>query len=184
MEATLNPTFKNSFHQIRNNWSKTIKNAKSFFVQRINNYIASCQAGSHSFWSMVKVVSQNFCQSSFPPLKNSSDSSSTTPSSKANLFASVFASNSNLNGQVFQPHRFCLQNSLCHPLSSPHEKSAKPFSSLTRPNPKALMVFQRQFSKSVRLNFSLFFTNYFSFPTLWTHCLPLGNQPMSFRSQK
>ena len=55
---------------------------------------------------MAKVVSQNFCQSSFPPLKNNSDSSSTTPSSKANLFASVFASNSNLDDQGFQPHHF------------------------------------------------------------------------------
>ena len=56
---------------------------------------------------MAKVVSQNFCQSSFPRLKNSSDSSSTTSSSKANLFASVFASNnSNLDDQGVQPHHF------------------------------------------------------------------------------
>ena len=59
-----------------------------------------------SFWSMAKVVSQNFCRSSFPPLKNNSDSSSTTPSSKANLFASIFASNSNLDDQGVQPHHF------------------------------------------------------------------------------
>ena len=51
-------------------------------------------------------MSQNFCQSSFPPLKNNSDSSSTTPSSKANLFASIFASNSNLDNQGVQPHHF------------------------------------------------------------------------------
>ena len=50
--------------------------------------------------------SANFCQSSFPPLKNNSDSSSTTPSSKANLFASIFASNSNLDDQGVQPHHF------------------------------------------------------------------------------
>ena len=36
-----------------------------------------------------------------------------------------------------------IQNSLCLQLSSPHEKSAKPFSSFTPPNPKALMVFQQ-----------------------------------------
>ena len=67
----------------------------------------SCiQPSSRSFWSMATGVSQNFCQSSFPPLKNNSDSSSTTPSSKANLFASVFASNSNLDDQGFQPHHF------------------------------------------------------------------------------
>ena len=55
---------------------------------------------------MAKVVSQNCCQPSFPPLKNNSESSSTTPSSKAYLFASVFAPNSNLNDQWFQPHYF------------------------------------------------------------------------------
>ena len=42
----------------------------------------------------------------FPPLKNNSDSSSTTHSSKANLFASIFASNSNLVDQGVQPHHF------------------------------------------------------------------------------
>ena len=60
---------RTSFIQSRNTRPKTIKNAKSSFVQRINNKIASCQAGSRSFWSMTKVVSQNFCQSSFHPLK-------------------------------------------------------------------------------------------------------------------
>ena len=54
--------------------SKTIKNATSSFVQRINNKIASCQAGSRSFSSTAKVVSQNLYQSSFPPPKNNSDS--------------------------------------------------------------------------------------------------------------
>ena len=42
----------------------------------------------------------------FPSTKNNSDSSSTTTLSSANLFASVFASNSNLDDQGFQPHHF------------------------------------------------------------------------------
>ena len=125
----------------RNICSKTIKNANSSFVQRINNKLASCQAGSRSFWSVAKVASQNFCQSSFPPLKNNADSSSTIPSSKANIFGSIFASN--LNDQGIKPYHFPLQNSPCHPLNSPHKKSTKPFSGLTPPNPKALMVFHR-----------------------------------------
>ena len=108
---------RTSFIHSSNTCSKTIKNAKSSFVQRITNKITSCQAGSRSFRSMAKVVSQNFCQSSFPPLKNNPDSSFTTTLSKANLFASVFASNSNLNDQGFQLHHFPLQNSLCHQLS-------------------------------------------------------------------
>ena len=91
------------FVQARNLCSKTINQGKSSFVKRINNKIYSCQTGSRSFWSLAKVVLQNFCHSSFPPLKNNSDSSSCTPSSKANLFASTFASNSNLDDQDFQP---------------------------------------------------------------------------------
>ena len=87
------------FLQARNLSSKTINHAKSSFVKRINNKIASCQTGSRSFWSLAKVVSQNFCHSSFPPLKNSSDSSSCTPSFQAILFASTFASKSNLHEQ-------------------------------------------------------------------------------------
>ena len=58
-----------SFLQARNSCSKTINNAKTSFLNRISNKIASCQTGSRSFWSSAKVVSQNFCHSSFPPLK-------------------------------------------------------------------------------------------------------------------
>ena len=73
----------------------------SLLVNRINCKIASCQTGSRSFGSLAKVVPQKFCHSSFPPLINSSSSSSCTPSSKANLFASTFASN--LHDQESQP---------------------------------------------------------------------------------
>ena len=95
------------FIHSHNTCSKNHHSCKSSFVQRINNKIASCQAGSRSFWSMAKVVFQNFCQSSFPPLKTTlilllpQD-----PSSKANLFASVFAPNSNMNDQGLQPNQF------------------------------------------------------------------------------
>ena len=115
MEATSNPTFKNFFHQLTQQLLQNHKKRQIIFVQRINNKIASCQAGSCSFSSMAKIFYQNFCQSSFPPLKSNSDSSSTTPSSKANLFAPVFASNSNLGDQGVKPHHFPpppLQNSL------------------------------------------------------------------------
>ena len=106
MEATSNPTLKNFFHKLTQHLLQNHQKCQIIFFQRINNKIASCQAGSRSFWSMAKVVSQNFCQSCFPPLKNNSDSSSTTPSSKANLFASVFAYNSNLDDQGVQPPHF------------------------------------------------------------------------------
>ena len=130
----------NLFIHSRNICSKTIKNAKSSFFQLINNKIASCQAGSRSFWSMDIVVHQNFYQTSFPRLKNNSDSS-TTPASKAIIFAPVFASNSNLDDRVSNHSKSPLQDLLCHPLSSPHEKSAKPFYSSTPPKLEALMEF-------------------------------------------
>jgi len=63
------PHSRASFVQTRNLTSKMINHAKSSFVKRINNKIASCQTGSRSFWSLAKVVSQNYCHSSFPPLK-------------------------------------------------------------------------------------------------------------------
>ena len=95
-----------SFTHARKICSKIMKIVKSSFLQRVNNKIASTQSGSRSLWSMTKIVSQNFCQSSFPPLTSYSDSSSTTPLSKANLFASVFASNFNLDDQGVQPYHF------------------------------------------------------------------------------
>ena len=97
-----NPHSRALFVQAPNVRSKTVNHSKSSFVKCINNKIASCRIGSCSFWPLAKVVSQNFCHSSFPPLKNNSGSSSYTPSSKANLFASTFASNSNLDDQDFQ----------------------------------------------------------------------------------
>ena len=89
--------------QARNLCSKAINSAKDLFCNRINHKIASCQIRSRSFWSLAKVVSQTFCYSSFPPLKNNCGSSSCNPSSKANLFASSFASSSNLDDEESQP---------------------------------------------------------------------------------
>ena len=54
--------------QASNLCSRTI-NARISFVRRCNNRIVSGQTGSRSFWSLAKVVLQNFCHSSFPPLK-------------------------------------------------------------------------------------------------------------------
>ena len=113
MEATSNPALKNFFHQVTQHLLQNHQKCQIIFCQT-HQYkkIASCQAGYCSFCPMAKVVSQKLCQSSFPPLENNSDSSSATPSSKANLFASVFASNSNLDDQGVQPHHFPLPNSL------------------------------------------------------------------------
>ena len=96
------PQSRALFVQASNLCSKSINSAKTSFVNRINHKIASCQTGSRSFWSLAKVVSQNFRYSSLPPIKNNPGSSSCTPSSKANLLASIFASNSNLDDEESQ----------------------------------------------------------------------------------
>ena len=106
MEATSNPTLKNFFHQLTQYLLQNHQKCQIIFCPTLQQQNRFLPAGSRSFWSMAKVVSQNFCQSSFPPLKNNSDSSSTTPSLKANLFASIFASNSNLDDQGVQPRHF------------------------------------------------------------------------------
>ena len=64
-----------------------------------------------------------------------SDSPPTTPSSKADPFASVIASNSNLNDddQGFQPNHFSVQNSLsCSIHSAPKLWVTKPITSRNR----------------------------------------------------
>ena len=101
MKATSNPPLKSFFHPVT---QYLLQNHIKCPI--INNKVASCQAGSRSFWSMAKVLSQNLCQTSCTQLKNNYDFSSTHPSSKANLFASIVASNSNLEEQGVQPHHF------------------------------------------------------------------------------
>ena len=133
---------------------------------------------------MANVVSQIFCQSSCSPLKIAltllPPLLHPSPIFLHQSLPLIPTRTTKFSNLTTPP----LQNSLCHPLSSPHEKSAKPFSSSKSPNPKALMVLQQQFSKPVLLNLPLFLTNYFSFPTLLVHFLPPGNWPMSFLSQK
>ena len=106
MEATSNPTLKNFFHQLTQHLLQNHKKCQIIFCPthpQQNRFLPGRL-------SLLLVYGQSclpkLCQSSFPPLKNNSDSSSTTPSSKANLFASVFASNSNLDNQGVQPHHF------------------------------------------------------------------------------
>lgn len=85
---------------------------------------------------MAKVVSQNFCESSFPPLLSSDGSTAYTPSAKANLFASLFASNSNLDDNGKEP--------LPYPLSS---VAMPPIKFSTRKVRKALQTLNTNKSK-------------------------------------
>ena len=103
MKTSPNSAFKSFICTSSQPMLQNHQSCQTSFVKCINNTIASRQTGSRSFWSLAKAVSQNFCHSSFPPLKNNAGSSSCTLSSKANLFTSTFASNSNLDDQESQP---------------------------------------------------------------------------------
>ena len=128
------------FVQARNLCSKTIHHAKTSFVKRINNKIASCQTESRSFWFLATVVSQNFWHSSFLPLKNNSGSPSFSPSSKVNFFPStllpiplLITKNSKILSNPHPP-------SQCPLLSYLHAKPGKSFSSSTPRNLVDVMV--------------------------------------------
>ena len=164
-----------SFINSRNPCSKAIKNARSSFVQRINKEIASCQAGSRSFWSMAKVVSQNFYQSSFPPLKSNSNSSFAIALSKANFVAPFFASNSNLNDQGLKQDHLPLSKSTIPPITFSTGRIRQTLLQLDTSNSKGPDGVSPNFTKPVLLNLPLFLTNCFSFPTLLVRFLPPGN---------
>ena len=181
---------RNHFINSHNTCSKAIKNAKSSYVQRINDKIASCQAGSRSFLFMAKVVSQSFCQSSFPK----------------QLWFSFYHS-------IIQGQSFCV--SLCLQLQTERPRvpttPLPPFKIHYVVNSNSLNSIFIKFStrkvrqtllqldtskskgpvdipaivlKPVLLNLRQFLTNYFSFPALFAHFPPHGNKPTSFLSQK
>ncbi|WP_435316582.1 hypothetical protein, partial [Klebsiella pneumoniae] len=50
-----------------------------------------------SFWSLTKNVLNNFCKSNFPPLFKPDGSIAVSPTEKANLFGSLFSTNSFIN---------------------------------------------------------------------------------------
>ena len=126
MEATSNPAFKNFFHPLKQNlYPNFIRCQMIFFLTH--------QQQSHflpGWLSLLLVYGQSSLPKRLP--ERALDSSSSTPSSKANPFASDFASNP-----------IPLPNSQCHPKSSPHQKFATPFSSSTSPNLKAVVVFRQ-----------------------------------------
>ncbi|MBM6549305.1 hypothetical protein H7673_10630 [Streptococcus dysgalactiae subsp. equisimilis] len=91
-----NPSSHHCYVQARNKCSSVIQKVKDKFVRRKADKLATCPSGSRSFWSLAKAVSRNFCPSSFPPITNSSGDLVSDPSLKAEVFASLFASNSTL----------------------------------------------------------------------------------------
>ena len=91
------PDTRSAYIDARNRCSSTISKAKSSFNSKLATKLSNCPTGSRSFWSLAKSISSNFAESSFPPLVNTDGSISSQPKEKADTFASLFASNSNLN---------------------------------------------------------------------------------------
>ena len=163
---------------------QTINHAKSSFVKCINNKIASCQTGSRSFWSLAKVVSQNFYHSSFPPLKNNSGSSSCTPSSKANLFTSTFASNSKFDDQDFQPPLFPTSTITMSPIKFSTHKVRKVLLQLNTFKSSGPDGIPATVLKSCAPELAPVLKSFSNFSTILAFSLPLGNSPTFSLSPK
>ena len=129
------------FAQARNLCSKTINHAKSSFVKRINNKIVSCQTGSCSFWSLAKLVSQNFCHSSFPPLKTTLAYLHALIPLKLTFSHQLLLTIPILMTKISKLLSTSHPPSQCPLLSSLHAKSGKSFFSSTTPNLVDLMVY-------------------------------------------
>ena len=85
-----------AFISARNRCKTIIRRAKHSFVKKkCDNLTAS--PSNNSFWSLAKNVSNNFCNSSFPPLFRPDGSIACSPTEKATLFGSLFSTNSSLD---------------------------------------------------------------------------------------
>ena len=173
------PQSRALFVQARNLCSKTINSAKTSLVNHINHKIASYQTGSRSFWSLDKVVSQNFCYSVFQPLKNNSGSSSCTPSSRANLLSSVFASNFNVDDEESKPPLYPTTTLTMPPVEFSTLKVRKTLLQLNTSKSKGPDGIPAIVLKTCAPELASF-----SFPTLLVYFLLLGNLPTFSLSPK
>ena len=135
------PHSRASFVQARNLCSKIHQSWQTSFVKRINNETSSCQTGCRSFWFVAKVVSQNFCHSSFPSPKTTlAHLHALHPLMLIFLHQPLLPIpilKSKISNLLSTPH----PPSQCPLSSSLHAKSGKPFFSSTPPNLVDLMVY-------------------------------------------
>ena len=126
---------------------------------------------------MAKVVSQIFCQSSFPPLKNNS---TTLPTLLLPL----------LNARPFFLHQFVPPTptwttkgtTIMSPMEIPTRKTHQILLQLDTSKSKDPDGIPTIVLKTWAPELALFLTNYYSFPTLLAHFPPRGNKPTSFLS--
>ena len=94
-----NPTKDNltALRTARNSCKDIIHNAKRHFLNHIAEKLIECPSGSKSFWSLASRITNNFCGSTLPPLIDENGLIVTSSQEKANILASHFATNSNLD---------------------------------------------------------------------------------------
>ena len=104
-----------AYRKARNVCNDTINQAKKEFISHTAHKLSNCPSGSKSFWSLANRISKNFCGSSFPPMIKNDGSIVSDPLEKANLFASMFASNSTIDDTGKTPPSFPLADQIMRP---------------------------------------------------------------------
>ncbi|KAJ2947549.1 hypothetical protein O0L34_g17337 [Tuta absoluta] len=94
---------KRTFNSATKSCKRVLRKARFDHVGRIGAKLASHPPGSKKFWSLSKAVETNFCRPTLPPMLKPDGSLAHSASEKANLFASLFASNSRLDAGSKQP---------------------------------------------------------------------------------
>ncbi|XP_047991530.1 uncharacterized protein LOC125230436 [Leguminivora glycinivorella] len=88
---------KKAFNSAAKSCKRVLRKARFDHVSRIGAKLASYPPGSKRFWSLSKAVESNFCRPTLPPLQKPDGTLAHSAAEKANLFASLFASNSRLD---------------------------------------------------------------------------------------
>ncbi|XP_045454765.1 uncharacterized protein LOC123664213 [Melitaea cinxia] len=96
-------TRKKAFNSAAKSCKRILQKARFDHIRRIGAKLASYPPGSKQFWSLSKAVESNFCRPTLPPLQKPDGSLAHSAVEKANLFASLFASNSRLDASSTQP---------------------------------------------------------------------------------
>ena len=116
--------------------------------------------------------------------KNNSGSSSCTPSSKASLLASTFASNSNLDDQESQPPLYPTSNLTMSPSKFSTRNVRKALLQLNTSKSSGSDGIPAIVLKSFAPELALSSTSFSIFPTILVFSLPLGSLPMFPYPQK
>ena len=95
-KSSPSPETHANFISARNRCKAVIRRAKHSFIKRKCDRLTSSPSDK-PFWSLTKCILNNFCNSNFPPLFKSDGSIANSPAEKANLFGSLFSSNSSLD---------------------------------------------------------------------------------------